>query len=224
MKPCEYSLKIEHEGSDGVDACNPIPVIFKCPKLPPFQKQECHKMRIDRVELINVPQPNVHKVEVAKVKSIFIKELQIGDVILFGFNLLLIQDIIPSVSQIHDPTTFRVSAMNLSTGLSIGTIYPEGTVLHRVIECDINELDTSGNVRKGYGWKRLRKPILGEMTYCGACDGECSGIEQEDIDRFVKDIESEVKDFGSLSGCYDPIHDRFLGYDGCESGASEVIT
>ena len=50
-------------------------------------------MEFKKIELVNVPEVHEHKVEIAKVTQIVAKDLQIGDLILFGFHLQLIENI-----------------------------------------------------------------------------------------------------------------------------------
>ena len=171
---------------------------------------------IHKVEIINVPKPHNHIVEIAKVKQIAAKELQIGDVILFGFHLLLIEDL--EVKGLGD--MFKMKSLNLATGDSGSIGYPINSIFHRVIDAEITEMEQM-TVTKWYGWKRLRKPILGEIPICPICQGDGKPITQKDIDSFEKDIKDEVTNFGSLSGCYEPTRDVFQSYDGCEEPTTE---
>lgn len=170
-------------------------------------------MEIKKIELINVPKPHNHVVEIAKVKQIAAKELQIGDLVLFGFHLLLIEDL----EVVGHGEMFKLKSLNLATGESGSIGYPVNSVFHRVIECEITEMEQD-EYRRWYTWKRMRRPILGEMTYCGACQGDCKPITQEEIDSFSPEDDGIVC---GISNCYEPTRDIFLSYDGCEEPTTE---
>ena len=169
-------------------------------------------MEFKKIELVNVPEVHEHKVEIARVTPIVARDLQIGDLILFGFHMLLIEDL--EVKGLGD--MFKMKSLNLATGDSGSIGYPINSIFHRIIEAKII-VHTEDGGWEGYNhWKRLRKPILGEMTICEICQGDCAPITQEEIDRFEQEVVSGDTKSGVLMSCYEPTRDIFLAYDGCE--------
>jgi len=165
-------------------------------------------MEFKKISLVNVPEVHEHAVKVAKVVPI-VKGLSIGDLVLFGYNLLLIEDL----KVLQNPSALIVKARNLSTGITTTTEYPINAIFNRIIEAEIHKMEQM-DIIKAYKWKRLRKPILNEMTICGCCGGEVEPIVQYDLDSF--NPEDVGKSCGSLAACYDPVLDIFESYDGCE--------
>ena len=171
-------------------------------------------MEFKKIELVNVPKPHNHIVEIAKVKQIAAKELQIGDIVLFGFHLLKILEAkyYPNAER----NQLGLVVENLATGEDSRMAFPINSIFHRVIEADIIVRAKDGSWEGYNHWKRLRRPILGEMTICEICQGDCAPITQEEIDRFEQEVVSGDTESGVLMNCYEPTRDVFLAYDGCE--------
>lgn len=174
-------------------------------------------MKIEKVELVNIPEIGEHKIMNAKIQPINASDVQEGELILFGYHLMKVvfAKIITGTKDSNDAFMFNMKALNLSSGIVQAFALPPSTIFQRVIEANYEVNSPSG--WEGYqSWKRMRHPILGERTICGACGGECEELKQHDIDGFEAELKGEKAQCGGLIKTYDKELDCFLSYDGCE--------
>ena len=169
---------------------------------------------MDKVELIGVPEVRRHKIVKVSVKPVTMSQLQIGELILFGQDMLLIENKeLPE----DDANTMLITALNLSHGIRSTIGYPTGTIFHSILHVNYDFVNEDGEWEGRSEWKRLRKPQLGEWTICGACGGEVEQLKQRDIDGFEAELKNEPTQCVGLAKTYDVLMDVFLSYDGCES-------
>jgi len=176
------------------------------------QNRSVEKMDIKKIELVEIPDVPNHKVDTARVKNITARDMQAGEIILLGLELLQIIGVEFVQGMTEGYNVARVGYKNLADGKTGLYNFPVGTCYQRVLECNLGNKEVYR-----HAWKRLRKPIVGEEIVCAVCGGSIELINEEHIKSFEEEIASgTIAQCGSWRKTYDPDHDLFTGYDGCE--------
>jgi hypothetical protein len=167
-----------------------------------------------KIEIVNTPFLEGHKVSRAEVKVIGAEELQEGEIILFGQTLELVEKIhtiIPNLSLELRSLSEKIKEGELEKPKILKLNLPMNTIFLRVLPANYNNEKLSF-----YNWKRLRKPIVDEELICGACGSPVRKMTEQDLKRFEEEIANNDTRCGALQNCYDSEMDFFQDYDGCE--------
>lgn len=194
-----------------------------------------------KIEIVNLPFLEGHKVSTAKVKIIEAKELQEGEVILFGRCLEKVEKIhtiAPNISielkslskkesEKKCPTCQTVLVVQQKDNVKLEWTCPNcKAVIVGVKQDTILKLNLPmgalfhrvleanyGNGKTSFpNWQRLRKPIIDEEIICEACGGTTGKVDEDFLKRFEE--ERNTHPSGNLG--HDAEMDFFQGYDGCE--------